>query len=306
MPSRYYTRSAPLRSPEAALDTLSDLERDFEATSTIGRPSSPPYLSDDEETLRQHCIQQRVDITQLAGPLKSDSDDDEIGEHTSPTNKTLAILKLMSKKYPRFSLRSFILELFTLSNGDLKAAAGNFTHDGGVFQLMQVFWELSTHWQRGKSNPRVAPWVVSPAAEVVDQEFSWLTNRASEGPHYAAAESLRVSAEHTTVDLVHGFELPKLTQLYGKTLSHFQHILHAAIGREDDEIEDGEDVIAGDQEGTGISGHIRNNARTIATSITLNMRSRNTINHAVVNAPSRLPRTEALGNAQHRNPRRGV
>ncbi|GJE91302.1 hypothetical protein PsYK624_074510 [Phanerochaete sordida] len=153
MPSTYYTRSAPPPSPEAALDSFSDLDRDFEATSTIGRSSSPPYLSDDEETLRQHRIQQRVNVTQLAGPLQSDSDDDETGERMSPTEKTLTILKLMRKKCPRFSLRSFILELFTSDNGDLKAAVGNFVRDGGVFQLMEVFWELSTHWQRGKFDP---------------------------------------------------------------------------------------------------------------------------------------------------------
>ena len=219
MPTKYPTRSA-LRSPPTfpSLGLFDDFDQEFEATSTIGRTSSPPHITDDESTRRLYV--------QLAGPPLPESDEDEADNlGLSPAEKAIAVLKHMRTAWPRFSLRTFILTLFTSNDAELKGAAGIFIRDGGVLELLQVFWELSTHWQRGKHNQHMAEWVVERAGEVIGQEFSWMTNRASEGPHYSTACRFRVSAEDATVNMVRNFKLSNLTAVYDETTPFFQQIL---------------------------------------------------------------------------------
>ena len=56
--------------------------------------------------------------------------------------------------------------------------------------------------------------------EVIEHQCSWLTNRASEGPHYKDATFLCVHSERVTVSMAREFELGKLTSLYLRATPH--------------------------------------------------------------------------------------
>ena len=78
--------------------------------------------------------------------------------------------------------------------------------------------------------------------EVIEHQCSWLTDRASEGPHYKDATFLRVHSERVTVSMAREFELGKLTSLYLRATPRLQRIFRAAIGKQGHKVDNSESV----------------------------------------------------------------
>ncbi|RXW12444.1 hypothetical protein EST38_g13409 [Candolleomyces aberdarensis] len=112
-------------------------------------------------------------------------------------------------------------------------------------------------------------WVIRSAAGICAREASFVTDRASYGPFKEEAASLRVPASRVTVETVRSFRVANLLATYEHTLPRLQEILKAVIGKE------GKPLVEGSRDPA--------HGRTLATSILLNLRSRQTNYHACMN-----------------------
>ncbi|KIJ15989.1 hypothetical protein PAXINDRAFT_52872, partial [Paxillus involutus ATCC 200175] len=121
---------------------------------------------------------------------------------STPEDKTIEILAFMRARYPRFSLRH---TLFTSQHSMLKHSANIFMTGGGALHLMDIWWTKCKH------DAGFQDWVVGCGASVCAKECSWLSDRASEGPHYEDAQFLRVSPKDLTVSMVESFRMRDLT-----------------------------------------------------------------------------------------------
>ncbi|KAH7903018.1 hypothetical protein BJ138DRAFT_1021237, partial [Hygrophoropsis aurantiaca] len=142
--------------------------------------------------------------------------------------------------------------------------------DDGHILLLGLWWQ-----KFGNKDSSLVSWVVPRAAEVCARECSWLTDRASHGPHYSEAQSLRVSPKQVTVLMVESFRLKDLTNCYDRLMPHLQTILRGAIGKGDIDI----DIV-------GEHGRCPNDVggRTTITSMILNLRSKRVTYHPAMNS----------------------
>ncbi|KAF5335323.1 hypothetical protein D9611_011724 [Ephemerocybe angulata] len=213
--------------------------------------------------------------------LSSDDEDTDYMDETAPgkrrpamTNdqKAREVLQFMTT-LPRYSFRTFLLSIFQSGDPVIKKFANIFLSDNSHLQVMDTWWDRCGGMTRTQPTNPTAEWVINRAATVVSKEASWLTDRASEGPFYEDAKALRVPATDVSVKLVNDFRIYGLLARYERTTPHLQSILKSAIGKvgkDDKEAKEGtRDPDAG---------------RTLATSIVLNLRSRVTNYHGVMNS----------------------
>jgi hypothetical protein len=210
----------PLRS---RLDSLDDIE----AISSVGSESSPITPHVDFHDLPQ------VPFLDLE---LSQSDDDDFSyiptdghdrpQRLNADQKCLEVLAFMTRQLSRFSLRTLLETLFSSEDSTIKHHANIFLAGGGPHQLMNLWWE-----RIGARDSQFQEWVVEKAAKICSQECSWLTDKASEGPYYADALSLRVSPKNVTVDLVKKFRLDDLRMKYERVTPRLQTFLRTIIGK---------------------------------------------------------------------------
>ncbi|KAK7007218.1 hypothetical protein R3P38DRAFT_3212898 [Favolaschia claudopus] len=200
-----------VRSPEIEADYM---ETELEAeTSSLIAPSSSPTLPEIDWGTSQPCFKD-LDL----GALPSDDSD-----------------------MPKFSLRTFLVTVFTSEDASIKNSAAVCLRDGGAIKLMNLWY--SENGLRDL-NFDMNQWIMDKSGAIGAKEFRQLTDRAARGPHTDVANSLRI---------------PK----YDAVLPNVQHFFKALIGKESNSASPG----------------TRNpdNARTLMTSIALNIRSRGTM-----------------------------
>lgn len=191
---------------------------------------SAPYASS-EATDEQYL--HFGDLEYLTGSDEDDLDTDYLDNPRtsrraaplSDTEKTLATLEHMRSSWPKFSLQKFVKTVFSSGDSKIKAAAGMFTSAGGHTEMMDIWWESC----RGLQDKAFTEWVVDKAAEACRMEASWLSDRASRGPHTVEAQALRVPAKSVTVQMANEFRLHTLTAKYEKVTPHLQTILKRVI-----------------------------------------------------------------------------
>jgi hypothetical protein len=88
--------------------------------------------------------------------------------------------------------------------------------------------EGGTHYLASDMNQ----WVMDKAGAIGAKEFSNLTDRAAQGPHFQVTKSLRVNTKDLTVALVKEFRLRKLTETYENVLPNVETFFKAIIGKE--------------------------------------------------------------------------
>ncbi|KAF8187378.1 hypothetical protein K438DRAFT_1538436, partial [Mycena galopus ATCC 62051] len=88
---------------------------------------------------------------------------------TSDTEKTLAILTFMKKHFPKFSLKTFLTELFTSENSAIKNVTNTYLGTSGHIHILETAVE-------GKAieNDAVARWIMAKAAEICTREVRQL------------------------------------------------------------------------------------------------------------------------------------
>ena len=147
--------------------------------------------------------------------------------------KTQATLDFM-RGFPRFSMHQFLETAFTTDDSHIKNFSGTFLAGDGPLKMMEIWWKAC-----GVRNEELMDWVVQKAAVVCAREASFLTDRASEGPHGVDANELRVSARDVTVQMVNEFCIRDLTARYERVTPRLRAILKAVIAKDTKEIETG-------------------------------------------------------------------
>ncbi|KAF8171146.1 hypothetical protein BJ912DRAFT_860647 [Pholiota molesta] len=176
----------------------------------------------------------------------------------SDTEKVQAILRYMAEECNRFSLRQLLEVLFASDDSTLKKSANIFLNSGAVTGLLDV-------WEK-RIPSEMTDWAMKTATKACRREFSWLTDRASQGPHKKDADFLRVPANQASVALLEDFRLEDLTRRYVRVLPKFESLLTGVIGKDDDLLQ--ERKVRG---------------RTLVISMLLNLRSRQTNYHCTIN-----------------------
>ena len=146
-------------------------------------------------------------------------------QRSSAEAKVIDILSVMKTRYPRFSLRLFLETLFTSQNHIITNYSGIFLAGDGVLPLMDILWT------KRASEDTMRDWVIDKAASICARECSWLTDHASDGPHYSDAKLLRVTPEDVTVSLVESFRLSDLTEQYDRLTPYLQAFLRVVVGK---------------------------------------------------------------------------
>lgn len=277
-----------LRSNSTCVERFDDSDfSEPEAESSVAAPSSP-VLDGSEDTAQTDTIA----LLALDSNILPEDDETDMDFMLPSRNlprytnieKTLAVLEYF-KKFSRFSIRTFLETLFSSDSPNINTVVGIFLENGGGVALMKLLWERE---RRGKRGEEIRGWIVERAAEICAKEFSLVTDRASQGPHYEDAKALRVPADRTTVSLARTFSFGRLLSCYERTLPHFQCILKTVIakeGRSETENMRNPDNVSKMISSFNHSKLMRQycQGRTMATSILLNLRSRTTNYHAAVN-----------------------
>ncbi|KAF8998377.1 hypothetical protein BDQ17DRAFT_1219961, partial [Cyathus striatus] len=102
--------------------------------------------------------------------------------------KIAVILDYMHTVDNRLSLYKFISEVFSSSHASVKASSGKFYSENSHIKLMDLWWMQCG----GMHDINMKEWIMNQAAEICAREASFLTNRASEGPYFDVAKSLRL------------------------------------------------------------------------------------------------------------------
>ena len=215
--------------------TLARLEIDAtEAESTVGPSSSPPLWP-------AHCESDPPDMhyAHLVGEDLSEDDESDLEfilntkgpPKYSEDQKALACLKYLGT-FSRFSLRSFLMTIFTSEDPQVKAYAARFAENAGFLPLLDIWWKQYSYSPPGSTSP-FSQWAVEHAGIVCAREFSFITDRASAGPYMIDATALRVPSKSFSVDHIKNFKLANLISRYDLTLPSFQHILRSIIGKEE-------------------------------------------------------------------------
>jgi hypothetical protein len=182
--------------------SLFDRVDDADASSSIGPNSSPdvilPVYSD---------LPDDIPFLQLdADSIQDDDNSDptynplhkrQYSERLTDEQKVIHILRYIMQRFnARFSLRNFLETLFRSTAPEITNTSHPFLRDGGALCLMDIWWEKMSQG----SSDLMRTWVVQRGATVCAKECSWLTNRASEGPHFEDAKYLCVLPSRVTVD----------------------------------------------------------------------------------------------------------
>ncbi|KAF8964881.1 hypothetical protein BDZ97DRAFT_1659640, partial [Flammula alnicola] len=180
----------------------------------------------------------------------------------SDTEKAKDVLRYMADKCSYFSLRQFLETVFTSQDGDIQRSANTFLTSGRACGVMD-------EWAKKIPSEEMLEWVMKKATKACRQEFSFLTDRASRGPHQDDANFLRLSADQVSVSLLEEFKLDDLNSRYMRVTPQFQHLLKGIIGKDGDE--------------ENLTEEMKVRGRTLVTSMVLNLRSRRTNYHSVIN-----------------------
>ncbi|KAH6886597.1 hypothetical protein BKA70DRAFT_1573928 [Coprinopsis sp. MPI-PUGE-AT-0042] len=174
---------------------------------------------------------------------------------------------------PHFSLALFADTLFTSNLNVITPYANRFLSQRHHIGLMNAWLHGSPNKSSKKSTrdaqSETADWVIESATSLCAREASFVTENSQNGPFKTEAASLRVSAHKITVETVKNFRVPDLEKTYERTLPRLQKILKSVVGGEDKAQKKGSCNV--------------NHGRTLSTSILLNLRSRRTNHHAVMN-----------------------
>ncbi|KAJ7827097.1 hypothetical protein B0H13DRAFT_2374013 [Mycena leptocephala] len=264
------SRNYPIRPsfPELGSDDFND---EGDAVSTIGATSSPPGP-------RVPDIYMREDVPFMdlgSDDLRDEESDLTYGSNSrapksTDTDKTLAVLDFMKENYPRFSLRDLLTELFTSDDSSIKNVTNTFFGMSGGVHLLKI-----AIGDKGRTDKGITDWIMAEATAICTREVSQLTDRASKGDHFEDAKSLRIPANSVNIELLKSFSIPGLLQLYERTTSHLQKFLQAVIGKDSPPPSANESVVR--------SQRNPDMGRTLITSIILNLRSRETNLHGVMN-----------------------
>ncbi|KAJ7017268.1 hypothetical protein C8F04DRAFT_979707 [Mycena alexandri] len=238
-----------------------------DAASTVGAPSSPP-----QRVLPELEFTRDVPFDELGSDdlPEDDSDDEEFNPNnarapkTSDEDKTIELLGYMKQNLGRFSLPLLLNTLFTSDNGYIKNYTNMYLQSGGALHLMNI--AVGDSW---KKDEVLADCIIDKAADICGREASWLTDLASKGPNFSDAEFLRVKAKDVRVDMVHSFRIHDLLDRYERTLPRLQRILKVVIGKTEPKHEASRNPDMG---------------RAMVTSMILNLRSRLTTYHGVMNS----------------------
>ncbi|KAK7013388.1 hypothetical protein R3P38DRAFT_2546058 [Favolaschia claudopus] len=122
---------------------------------------------------------------------------------------------------------------------------------------------------RWKHDTELSNCIIGKASEICGREASHLTDQASKGPYYHDAEFLRVKASEVRVEMLQSFHMRALLERYERTMPHLQQLLKAVIGKTEAKHESSRDPDMG---------------RTMLTSMLLNLRSRLTSYHPMINS----------------------
>ena len=141
--------------------------------------------------------------------------------------KARLVLQFMRDTLSKFSLRQFLETIFKNEDAKIKNFANIFLADGGHLRLMDLWWEKCG----GTRDTQMTEWSVSKAANACAREASWLSDRASEGPHEEDARFLRISSRNVDVGLVNGFRIFELLNRYERVTPHLQTIFKAVINK---------------------------------------------------------------------------
>ncbi|KAJ7626744.1 hypothetical protein B0H17DRAFT_1188009 [Mycena rosella] len=205
-----------------------DLDNEPDAESTVGATSSPPgpYVPD-------LYVQKDVPFLNLGSDdLRDEEGDLTYGSNSqarkfTDTKKTLAVLEFMKEEFSRFSLKAFLQELFTSEHASIKNVTNSYLATGGGLHLLET-----AIGDQGMQDPDIGDWIMAHATEMCSREVTQLTTRASEGPHFADAQYLRVPANAINIDLLQSFSVPGLLKLYEQCTTWLQTFLKAVIGRD--------------------------------------------------------------------------
>lgn len=210
------------------LDALDDLLQEA-ATSSI--PSSPtdsdfPIYDDIPSVKFKDFEAEAMDSDEEADPTYSlpEGTRRPYTARRTDEEKVLEILKFMKAMFPKFSLRKFLVALFRSREGAITNWTSMFLADGGAVLVMDLWWE------RCGADAVMQDWVVAQAARICRKEAGWLTDNASNGPHFDEAKALRLSPQNITVDLMNSFNLNDLRLRYERVTPQLQRLLTAVIG----------------------------------------------------------------------------
>ncbi|KAF8956030.1 hypothetical protein BDZ97DRAFT_1672290 [Flammula alnicola] len=97
-------------------------------------------------------------------------------QRRSDTQKVKDVLRYMADKCNYFSLRQFLETLFTSEDGDLHKSANMFLISGYACGVLD-------EWAKKIPSEEMLEWVMERAVKACHREFSFLTDRALQGPH---------------------------------------------------------------------------------------------------------------------------
>ncbi|KAJ6536865.1 hypothetical protein B0H19DRAFT_962392 [Mycena capillaripes] len=246
------------------------MDTDHAASSSIG-PFSSPYLPSVD--LGAPPLLPFANLAPGFLPSDDEHDTTYAERPSSPTTilrrsneqKAAEILAAL-REMPKFSLRTFLVTVFTSQDHSIKNSAGVFFRDGGPVELMQL-WFLEEGLKDLDSE--MNQWIIAKSGAIGAKEFSQLTNRAARGPHTNIAKRLRVRASDANVKLVKDFRLRALTEMYDEVLPNVQRFFKALIENENQTRAPG--------------SRNPDDGRTLITSIALNLRSRYSNLHQLAN-----------------------
>ncbi|KAJ7476787.1 hypothetical protein FB451DRAFT_1132116 [Mycena latifolia] len=172
------------------------------------------------------------------------------------------------RSFSRFSLQKFLETVFTSEDPGIKNSAGAFYRDGGAVSLMDIWFKGDGGLRDLRSD--TSQWIMQTAGAIGAKELSHLTDRAAQGPHYEVAKTLRITTQGVNVQLVTDFRLRNLTRTYDAVLPNVGRFLKAIIGKENVSTAPGTRNV--------------DDGRTLMTSMALNLRSRRSNLHQVINS----------------------
>lgn len=203
------TSSIPSSPTDTYLPTIHD-----EIPGIRFKDLDPEAMASDEEADPTYCLPEPAAQRPYQGRAPRRTDEE----------KAIEILRFMKAMFPKFSLRKFLVALFSSEDGAITNWTGIFLADGGAMAIMDLWWA------KMRGDAPLESWVIERAAVICRKEIGWLTDNASNGPHFDEAKALRLSPGTITVDLMNSFRLSNLGLRYEGALPHLQHLLKAVIG----------------------------------------------------------------------------
>ncbi|KAF8997528.1 hypothetical protein BDQ17DRAFT_1429042 [Cyathus striatus] len=202
-----------------------------------------------------------------------DREEDYDSEYTVPNkrkvpqtldSKISGILDHMHMVDGRLSMHQFISGVFKSNNPSTKKSSGRFYSENSHINIMDLWWMQNG----GMQDVSMVEWIMDRAAEICNQEASFLTNQASKGPYNEVAEYLHPPSSKINVDTVDKFQLKQLQSTYDQVTPNFQKLLKAFTTSSQEQDFDKR----------------RDFGQVMITSMALNMRSMKTNYHQAINS----------------------